>query len=101
MYLDDLAKKHLSEMLDDSQFSFEGMSSRWDDLRPSRRFNVKLSEDFHLGFVFGKIEDNFNSWFYSKNGRSLTDEEYNQFWLVCKKHVRKMHEKYDVFYFQE
>ena len=77
------------------------MSSRWDDLRPARKFGIKLDEIFHLGFIFGKMEDDFNSWFYSKNGRSLSDGEYKDFWLICKKQVRKLHEKYDVFYFQE
>jgi len=60
------------------------MSSRWDDLQPKRQFGVKISEDFHLGFVFGKIETNFVEWFYSKYGRSMADEEYKQFWAMQK-----------------
>lgn len=60
MSLDNIVIQHLQKMLDDAQFSFEGMSSRWDDLRPTRRFGVKLDEHFHLGFIFGKIDDDFN-----------------------------------------
>lgn len=101
MPLDSITTQYLQKMLDDAQFSFEGMSNRWDDLRPARRYGAKLDEYFHLGFIFGKIEESFNSWFYSKHGCSLTDEEYKDFWLICKKQVRKLHEQNDVFYFQE
>lgn len=101
MELDNSAKKYLSQLLDNTQYAFEGMSSRWDDLRPQRQFGVKISEDFHLGYVFGKLEEEFVEWFYSNYSRSLEDDEYKQFWSICRKHVRKLHEKYDVFYFQE
>ncbi len=101
MKLEDTAIKYLENLLENSQYSFEGMSSRWDDLQPKRQFGIKISEDFHLGFVFGKIEDEFVKWFYSSYGRSMTDGEYKQFWIICKKQVRKLHEKYDTFYFQE
>lgn len=99
--LDEPSKNYLKNLIEKAQFSFDGMSSRWDDLQPHRTFSVRVSEDFHLGFMFGKIEDDFVSWFYSKYGRSLEDEEYKQFWSVCRKHVRKLHEQYDMFYFQE
>ena len=56
-------------------------------------------------FVFfnveGKLEDDFVGWFYSEYGRSMTDQEYHQFWKKCRVLVRTLHEKYDVFYFQE
>ena len=95
------ASEYLDNLLENAQNSFEGLSIRWNDLQPKREFDVKISEDFHLGFVFGKIEESFVGWFYSKYGRSMTDSEYKQFWMVCRKLVRKLHEKYDVFYFQE
>jgi hypothetical protein len=101
MLLDESSKNHLQNLIETSQFAFDGMSSRWDDLQPVRKFKVKVSEDFHLGFMFGKIEENFTSWFYSKYGRSLEDDEYKEFWSICRKHVRRLHEKYDLFYFQE
>jgi len=91
----------LGQLLERAQESFGGMSARWDDLQPRQEFDVKLSEDFHLGFVFGKLEDEFVSWFYSENGRSMTDAEYREFWGKCRQLVRNLHEKYDMFYFQE
>ena len=93
--------EYLNELLEKTQESFDGLSARWTDLRPRKDFDVKISEDFHLGFVFGKLEDDFVSWFYSKYGRSMTDQEYRQFWKKCRELVRSLHEKYDVFYFQE
>ena len=95
------ASEYLGNLLENAQNAFEGLSVRWNDLQPKREFNVKISEDFHLGFVFGNIEESFIGWFYSKYGRSMTDSEYKQFWMSCRKLVRKLHEKYDVFYFQE
>ncbi|MGH1568164.1 MAG: hypothetical protein ACRBBZ_03050 [Nitrosopumilus sp.] len=92
---------HLEKLLEKTQESFDGLSARWNELQPRREFEVKISEDFHLGFVFGKLEDDFVSWFYSKYGRSMTYQEYRQFWIKCRELVRSLHEKYDVFYFQE
>ncbi len=43
--------------------SFEDLSTRQRELHPKKDFEVKASEDFHLGFVFGKLEDNFVGWF--------------------------------------
>ena len=77
------------------------MSARWNELQPRSDFEVKISEDFHLGYVFGNLESDFVGWFYSENGRSMTDQEYKQFWKKCRELVRSLHEKYDVFYFQE
>ena len=92
---------YLEHLLERTQESFGGLSSRWENLQPRREFDLKLSEDFHLGFVFGKLEDNFVEWFYSENGRAMTDYEYRQFWKKCRDLVRTLHKKYDVFYFQE
>ena len=92
---------HLKQLLEKTEESFKGLSSRWNDLHPNREFNVKMSEDFHLGFVFGKLEDEFVGWFYSQYGRSMSDHEHKEFWKKCRIVVRNLHEKYDVFYFQE
>lgn len=102
--MEELGKKSLDQLellLERTQESFEGLSSRWDSLQPRREFNSKFSEDFHLGFIFGKLEDDFVEWFYSQNGRSMTDHEYKQFWKKCRELVRTLHKKYDMFYFQE
>ena len=40
---------------------------------------AKKSNDFRLGYVFGKMEHKFVSWFYSEYGRSQTDQEYEEF----------------------
>ncbi|MBT8242125.1 MAG: hypothetical protein HKO48_02445 [Nitrosopumilus sp.] len=99
--LETKALDYLKKLLEKSQESFDGLSTRWNELQPRKKFDVKISEDFHLGFVFGKLEDNFVGWFYSEYGRSMTDSEYKQFWMKCRKLVRSLHKKYDVFYFQE
>jgi len=101
MELEKKSLDHLEQLLKKTQESFDGLSARWADLQPRREFDVKISEDFHLGFVFGKLEDDFVGWFYSENGRSMTDQEYKQFWKKCRILVRLLHEKYDLFYFQE
>ncbi|MFQ5440026.1 MAG: hypothetical protein ACE5DL_01035 [Nitrosopumilaceae archaeon] len=92
---------YLQDLLEKAQESFGGLSERWDGLQPRQEFNLKISEDFHLGFVFGKIEDEFVDWFYSENGRSMTDNEYREFWKKCRGMVRTLHKNYDMFYFQE
>jgi len=104
MIMVELEKKsfdYLEKLLENAQNSFDGLSTRWNELQPRQQYDVKISEDFHLGFVFGKLEDSFVQWFYSENGRSMTDHEYRQFWMKCRELVRSLHEKYDVFYFQE
>ena len=101
MELGEIELNHLSRLLQKTEEAFDGLSVRWDELQPKREFNVKMSEDFHLGFVFGKLEDGFVAEFYSRHGRSMTDQEYHQFWKKCRGFVRELHKKYDMFYFQE
>ena len=101
MELEEKSTQYLEQLLKKTQISFDGLSIRWNDLQPRKDFDVKISEDFHLGFVFGKLEDDFVAWFYSKFGRSMTDQEYKEFWRKCRKLVRELHKKYDMFYFQE
>ena len=101
MALNHESKQYLEKLLNVSLESFDGLCTRWDELKPHKQFNVDNSENFHLGYLFGNIEEDFISWFYSKFGRSMTDEEYHEYWLVCRKQIRKMHEKFDSFYFQE
>ena len=101
MELGEKSSQYLEQLLEKTQTSFDGLSIRWNELQPREDFDVKISEDFHLGFVFGKLEDDFVGWFYSEFGRSMTDQEYKEFWRKCRKLVRELHKKYDVFYFQE
>ena len=101
MELEKKSSQYLKKLLEKTQTSFDGLSTRWNELQPRKDFDVKISEDFHLGFVFGKLEDDFVGWFYSEFGRSMTDQEYKEFWRRCRKLVRELHKKYDIFYFQE
>ena len=101
MELEKKSSQYLEQLLEKTQTSFDGLSTRWNELQPRKDFDVKISEDFHLGFVFGKLEDDFVGWFYSEFGRSMTDQEYKEFWRKCRKLVRELHKKYDIFYFQE
>ena len=98
MKLEKKSLDYLEQLLQRTQESFEGLSARWDDLQPQQEFYIKISEDFNLGFVFGKLEDDFVGWFYSVHGRSMTDQEYHQFWKKCRKHMRSIRIKKDVFY---
>ena len=84
MELEKKSLDHLEQLLQRTQESFEGLSARWNDLQLQHEFHIKISEDFHLGFVFGKLEDDFVGWFYSEFGRSMTDQEYKQFWKKCR-----------------
>ena len=101
MELDKKSLTHLDFLLKKTQESFDGLSNRWNDLKPRQEFEIKISEDFHLGFVFGQLEESYIKWFYSEYGRSMTDQEYKQFWKKCRELVRSLHKKYDAFYFQE
>ncbi len=101
MELEKKSLDQLEQLLEKTQESFDGLAARWNELQPHKEFDIKMSEDFHLGFVFGHMEDDFIGWFYSEYGRSMTDQEYKQFWVKCRELVRSLHEKYDVFYFQE
>ena len=92
---------HLEQLLKKTQESFDGLSARWSELQPKSEFDVKISEDFHLGFVFGKLEDDFVGWFYSESVMDLPYSEYREFWKKCRDLVRSLHKKYDMFYFQE
>ena len=71
MELNEKSQNYLDTLLSSCQESFEGLSSRWNELQPKGESSVKASEDFHLGFVFGKLEDAFVAWFYSNHGRGF------------------------------
>ncbi len=79
MELDSKARKKLDDLLEMSQSNYDEMSERWEDLKSNLLFSAKKSNDFLLGYTFGKMEHKFISWFYSEYGRSQTDQEYEEF----------------------
>jgi len=89
MALEKKALEKLKDLFNMSQSNFEEMSARWDDLKPkSKLFSKKDSNDFLVGYVFGKIEHKFISWFYAEYGRSQTDEEYVEFSNIVNEEIQ-------------
>ncbi|HEY7367093.1 MAG TPA: hypothetical protein VH562_01355 [Nitrosopumilaceae archaeon] len=82
-------KEQLRKLLEMSKEQFTEMEERWKDLEKDSLFSVRKSKDFQLGYVYGKIEHKFISWFYSEYGRSQTDEEYEEFFNTVKEHASK------------
>jgi hypothetical protein len=82
-------KEQLRKLLEMSKEQFTEMEERWKDLEKDSLFSVRKSKDFQLGYVYGKIEHKFISWFYSEYGRSQTDEEYEEFFNTVKDHASK------------
>ena len=80
MVLEKQAKEKLEVLLDMSGENFEEMALRWDELKSNSKLELKSSDVFIAGYVFGKTEHKFIQWFYSEFGRSQTDEEYMEFW---------------------
>ena len=90
MALEKKALEHLQGLLNMSKENFEEMSSRWDEFEPHSLFDIKNTKDFQKGYVFGKIEHKFISWFYSEYGRSQTEEEYREFWNITMKKYEEL-----------
>lgn len=87
--MEKIAKGQLDKLLEMSKEQFTEMEERWKDLDKDSLFSVRKSKDFQLGYVYGKIEHKFISWFYSEYGRSQTDEEYEEFFNTVKEHASK------------
>jgi hypothetical protein len=83
------AKEQLRKLLEMSKEQFTEMEERWKDLDKDSLFSIRKSKDFQLGYVYGKIEHKFISWFYSEYGRAQTDEEYEEFFSTVKEHASK------------
>ncbi len=90
MVLEKQAKEKLEDLLDMSGENFKEMALRWDELKPKSELELKDSDVFIAGYVFGKIEHKFIQWFYSEFGRSQTDEEYQEFWHIVKDRLTKI-----------
>ena len=93
MPLEKKAKETLESLLEMSIKDFDEMSTVWEEFDLEFPFNIKHSNDFFVGYVFGKIEHKFVSWFYSEFGRSQTDEEYKEFCNIVKNRLEKIEKK--------
>lgn len=87
MVLEKKALVYLDKLLIISKENFTEMSERWQDLEKDSMYKIRNTEQFKIGYFFGKIEHKFISWFYSEFGRSQTDEEYEEFFNNVKKQI--------------
>jgi len=84
MALEKKALEQLNKLLEMSKENFVEMLERWQDIEKNSLYNIRNMEQFKIGYIIGKIEHKFISWFYSEFGRSQTDEEYNEFLNIVK-----------------
>lgn len=84
--MEEKAKDNLEKLLKMSQENFTEMSERWKELDKDSLYNIRNSKEFQMGYVFGKIEHKFISWFYSEYGMAQSDEEYEEFFNIVKEY---------------
>jgi hypothetical protein len=82
--------RELKSLLEMSKDQYEGIMTRWGELTQILKFKINLSDDFKMGFTFGKMESKFVSWFYSIYARSMDDDEYIKFWDLVKNYSKKL-----------
>lgn len=87
MPLEKKAVEHLDILLKMARENFLEMLERWQDIEKNSLFSIRNMEQFKIGYVIGKIEHKFISWFYSEFGRAQTDDEYNEFLGIIKKQI--------------
>lgn len=87
MVLEKKALEELEKLLEMSKENLVEMLERWKDTEKNSLYKLRNMEQFKIGYVIGKIEHKFISWFYSEFGRSQTDDEYNEFLDIIKKHI--------------
>ncbi len=87
MVLEKKALEELGKLLEMSKENLVEMLERWKDTEKNSLYKLRNMEQFKIGYVIGKIEHKFISWFYSEFGRSQTDDEYNEFLDIIKKHI--------------
>lgn len=87
MALEKKALEELEKLLEMSKENFVEMLERWQDTEKNSLYQIRNMEQFKIGYVIGKIEHKFISWFYSEFGRSQTDDEYNEFLGIIKKYI--------------
>jgi hypothetical protein len=84
MALEKKALEQLDKLLEMAKENFVEMLERWQDIEKNSLYEIRNMEQFKIGYVIGKIEHKFISWFYSEFGRSQTDDEYNEFLKIVK-----------------
>jgi len=87
MALEKKALEQLDKLLEMAKENFVEMLERWQDIEKNSLYEIRNMEQFKIGYVIGKIEHKFISWFYSEFGRSQTDDEYNEFLDIIKKQI--------------
>ena len=87
MALEKKALDHLDKLLEMSRENFVEMLERWQDIQKNSFYQIRNMEQFKSGYVIGKIEHKFISWFYSEFGRSQTEDEYNEFLNIVKTRI--------------
>ena len=90
MTLNEKAKEELNKLLGKEEREYSESFGRWNELDPKTHFGIQNIDDFHLGYVFGTIEQKFIKWYYSEFGVSQSDEEYKEFWNICKSRLKSM-----------
>lgn len=90
MALSDDAKKQLNRLLSDEEEKYLDSIARWEELDPKTHLGVQNIADFHLGYIFGSIEEKFVKWYYSMYGVAQSDEEYEEFWNICKSKLKDL-----------
>ncbi len=87
MVLEKKAVEHLDVLLKMTKENFVEMLERWQDIEKNSLYEIRNMDQFKIGYIIGKIEHKFITWFYSEFGRSQTDEEYNEFLDIIKKQI--------------
>lgn len=90
MTLNEKAKEELNKLLGEEERKYSESFDRWNELDPKTHFGIQNIDDFHLGYIFGTIEQKFIKWYYSEFGVSQSDEEYKEFWNFCKSRLKSM-----------
>ena len=86
MPLEKKAIDELDKLLQIGKENFIDMLERWQDQEKNSLYHIRNTKDFKIGYIFGKMEHKFISWFYSHHGRALTEDEYDEFLNIVKKH---------------
>jgi hypothetical protein len=87
MVLEKKALEQLDKLLEMAKENFVEMLERWQDIEKNSLYQIRNMEQFKIGYVIGKMEHKFISWFYSEFGRSQSDDEYNEFLDIVKKGI--------------
>lgn len=87
MVLEKKALDQLDKLIQIAKENFVDMLERWQDLEKNSLYKIRNMKEFKIGYLFGKIEHKFISWFYSEYGRSQSDEEYEEFSNIVKKQI--------------